>query len=62
MGSPKMLGMTRAYVPNRKADMRRAKVWKRNREYTDKHEELVGEKREKRLSRELEEMKKRYAE
>ena len=41
MGSPKMLGMTRVGLPNRRADLRRAKAWKRNREYTDKHQAVL---------------------
>lgn len=58
MGSPKMLGMTRVGLPNRRADLRRAKAWKRNREYTDKHEEVMAVKREERQLRECEELKK----
>ena len=57
MGSPKMLGMTRVGIPNRRADLRRAKAWKRNREYTDRHEIALVEKQEKRQNRELEAMK-----
>ena len=45
MGSPKMLGMTQVGIPNRRADMRRSKAWKRNREYTDKHETVLDKSR-----------------
>lgn len=47
MGSPKMLGMTRASLSNRRADMRRSKAWKRNREYTDKHQAALEKSRAK---------------
>lgn len=47
MGSPKMLGMTRVGLPNRRADLRRAKAWKRNREYTDKHQAVLEKSRGK---------------
>ena len=54
MGSPKMLGMTRVGLPNRRADLRRAKAWKRNREYTDKHQAALEKCRDKRFFREKE--------
>ena len=54
MGSPKMLGMTRVGLPNRRADLRRAKAWKRNREYTDKHQSTLEMGWEKKLIREKE--------
>lgn len=47
MGKPKMLGMTRMGLPNGRADLRRAKAWKRNREYTDKHQTALEKSREK---------------
>ena len=52
MGSPKMLGMTRVGLPNRRADLRRAKAWKRNREYTYKHQAALEKSREKKELRE----------
>lgn len=47
MGRPKMLGMTRTSLSNRRADMRRSKAWKRNREYTDKHQAALEKSRAK---------------
>ena len=58
MGKAKMIGSFRPYLPNSRADMRRKKQYQRNREYTDKHEEVMAVKREARQIRELEEMKK----
>lgn len=58
MGKAKMVGQFRPYLPNSRADMRRMKQYQRNREYTDKHEEVMAAKREARQIRELEEMKK----
>lgn len=43
-----MLGMNRVSLPNRRADMRRAKAWKRNREYTDRHEAVLDKRRAER--------------
>ena len=57
MGKAKMVGQFRPYLPNSRADMRRMKQYQRNREYTDRHEEVMAEKREERQIRELEEMK-----
>lgn len=57
MGKAKMIGSFRTYLPNSRADIRRKKLYQRNREYTDKHEEVMTAKREERQIRELEEMK-----
>lgn len=57
MGKAKMIGQFASCTPNSRADMRRAKAWKRNREYTDKHEEVMAAKREEQQLRELEKMK-----
>lgn len=57
MGKAKMIGSFRPYLPNSRADMRRMKQYQRNREYTDKHEEVMAAKREERQIREMEELK-----
>lgn len=57
MGKPKMIGQFKPYTPNSRADMRRIKQYRRNREYADRHEEIMAAKREERQSREMEEMK-----
>lgn len=57
MGKAKMVGQFKPYLPNSRADMRRMKQYKRSREYTTKHEEVVAAKREERQIREMEEMK-----
>lgn len=57
MGKAKMIGHLRPYIPNCRADMRRGKQYRRNREYTDKHEEVMAAKREERQIREMEAMK-----
>lgn len=46
MSKAKLLGMYKPYVPNSRADQRRIRAWKRNREYTDRHEEVLQEKRD----------------
>ena len=58
MGKAKLVGQFRPFLPNSRADMRRQKLYRRNREYTDRHEEIMAAKREERQIRELEEMKK----
>ena len=57
MGKAKLVGRFRSYLPNSRADMRRQKLYCRNREYTDRHEEVMAAKREERQIRELEELK-----
>lgn len=51
MSKPRILGYNKPYLPNCRADMRRVKQYRRNREYTDRHEEVVAEKREERRLR-----------
>jgi len=47
-----MLAMKSNYIPNARADMRfNKKLYQRGREYTDKHEAVVQEIRERRLER-----------
>ena len=41
--------------------MRKKKLYQRNREYTDKHEEVMAVKREERFMRECEEFKRKNA-
>mgnify|MGYP003290316529 CR=1 FL=1 len=51
-------GMNRSYIPNAKADMRHhKKIYQRGREYTDKHELVMQEIRERREMQQLERMK-----
>lgn len=57
MGKAKMLGQFRPFLPNSRADMRRVKQYRRNREYTDRREEVMAAKRERRYIRECEERK-----
>ena len=57
MGRPRMIGQFKPYLPNSRADMQRVKQYRRNREYTDKHEEVMAAKREEQQLREMEEMK-----
>lgn len=57
MSKPKMIGKLRPYTPNNRMDMRRMKQYRRNREYTDRHEEIMTAKREARQIRELEAIK-----
>lgn len=55
MSKPRILGYNKPYLPNRRADMRRVKLYRRKREYTDRHKEVVAAKREERMLREKEE-------
>jgi hypothetical protein len=57
MGKPRMIGQFKPYIPNSRADMRRMKVYSRNREYTDRHEDVMAVKREERQIRENEQRK-----
>ena len=57
MGKPRMIGQFKPYLPNSKADMQRPKRWAKNREYTSRHEDLMGRKREDRQAREMEAFK-----
>lgn len=52
MGKAKMIGQFKPSIPNSRADLRRTKAWKRNRECTDRHEEVLGKSREERLMKE----------
>lgn len=54
MGKAKMVGQFKPFLPNSRADMRRVKQYRRNREYTDRHEEVMAAKRELRYMRESE--------
>ena len=51
MGKAKMVGQFKPFLPNSRADMRRVKQYRRNREYTDRHEEVMAAKRELRYIR-----------
>ena len=57
MGKPRMIGQFKPFLPNSRADMHRQKLYRRNREYTGRHEEVMTAKREEQQIRELEEMK-----
>lgn len=57
MGKPKMIGQFKPFTPNSRADMRRVKQYRRNREYTGRHGEIMAAKREERQSLEMEEIK-----
>jgi hypothetical protein len=57
MGKAKKLGQFKPFLPNSRADMRRMKQYRRNREYTDRHEAVLDQNRDKRLMKE-----KRYEE
>lgn len=57
MGKAKMIGRFRPFLANSRADERRAKLHRRNREYTTRHEEIVAAKREALQIREVEETK-----
>ena len=59
MGKAKLLGQFKPFLPNSRADMRRVKQYRRNREYTDRHEEVMAAKRKLRYIRECEERKRR---
>ena len=51
MAKPRKFGTKSSYVPNSRADMRNKKLYQRGREYTDKHEGIMQEIRERRLAR-----------
>lgn len=58
MGKARLIGMRSSYIPNARADMRfNKKLYQRGREYTDRHEAVVQEIRERREMEELERMK-----
>ena len=57
MGKAKLVGNFKPYLPNSRADMRRTKQFRRNREYTDRHEEVMAAKREMLEIRRMEAMK-----
>lgn len=59
MGKAKIIGQFKPFLPNSRADMRRMKQYRRSREYTDRHEEVMAAKRELRYIRECEERKRR---
>lgn len=48
MGKAKMVGQFRPFLPNSRADMRRVKQYRRNREYTDRHEAALRNAQTKR--------------
>lgn len=54
MGKPRLYGMKSSYIPNHRADIRRKKLYQRNREYADKHEAVLDESRERRLMKQKE--------
>ena len=51
MGKARMVGQFKPFLPNSRADMRRVKQYRRNREYTVRHEEVMTAKRELRFMR-----------
>ena len=51
MAKPRKFGTKSSYIPNSRADMRNKKLYQRGREYTDKHEGIMQEIRERRLAR-----------
>lgn len=58
MGRPKMYGLKTGFVPNSKADMRyQRNIYQRGREYTEKHQAVVQEIRERREMKRLAELK-----
>lgn len=59
MGKARLVGQFKPFLPNSRADMRRVKQYRRNREYTDRHAEVMAEKRETQQMRELEEWKRK---
>lgn len=59
MGKAKMLGQFKPFLPNSRADMRRVKQYRRNREYTDRHEEVMAAKQELRHTKQCEERKRK---
>lgn len=62
MGKAKMVGQFKPFLPNSRADMRRVKQYRRNREYTDRHEEVMAAKRELRNTKQCEEEKRIHEE
>lgn len=57
MAKPRLYGSKSTYIPNSRADMRNKKLYQRGREYTDKHEGIMQEIRERREMKRLERMK-----
>ena len=57
MGKPRLYGMKSTYIPNARADMRNKKLYHRGLGYTDKHETVMQEIRERREMKQLEKMK-----
>lgn len=58
MAKPRKFGTKSSYIPNSRADMRfNKKLYQRGREYTDKHEGIMQEIRERREMKQLERMK-----
>ena len=58
MSKARLIGMRSGYIPNARADMRfNKKLYQRGREYTDRHEAVVQEIRERQEMKELERMK-----
>lgn len=58
MSRPKMYGLKTGFIPNSKADMRyQRNIYQRGREYTDKHQAVVQEIRERREMKRLAELK-----
>lgn len=57
MAKPRLFGSKSTYIPNAQADMRNKKLYQRGREYTDKHEAVMQDIRERREMKRLERMK-----
>lgn len=58
MGKPRKIGANRGYIPNARADMRfNKKLYQRGREYTDRHEAVVRESKERQEIKRLEDLK-----
>lgn len=57
MSKPRRQGMRQLVVPNNKADFQRKRLKWRRSEYTDRHEEVVSEKRERRLWKQMRKQK-----
>lgn len=53
MGKAKTIGQFKTFLPNSRADMRRRKQYRRSREYTAHHEEIMESKRETRRIKEM---------
>ena len=51
MAKATLIGRFKPYTPNYRADMRKRKQYQRNRAYTDRHEDVLQQKREKHLFR-----------